>query len=242
MINVFRFWVRRVSVAAVATGASVLAPHVASAQVTCTDSFSNLFALTNIDANARTTFAYSSGFNASGKIDLCPNSSNGVCWTYRHRCLANYVLVDDISGYGHFHLSFTDPGFAIAQRCGFYDPHDGYGGGLMKIVNGVCVQPDWTREPRVANGHDANQWIAITMADDNASSTVFDMPRIRVGGTKAIQLWYHSVIDDNWYGWDSLAPNNWNTWSLTNTDEVELSGADGFSTPTWEIDDFDLVE
>jgi hypothetical protein len=219
-------------------------PSIASAHSwlgQCTVNFDNTFALTNVYANARSTFAFSTAFNSSSKLDLCQNAANpGVCWTYRHRCFSNYVNVDDISGYGHYHLSFTGPGFD--PLCGFVDPGDGYGSGFGKNVNGSCVTPNWKTEPRVLDSHDGGQWISIQMHPQNSTTvkTTFDLSRIHVGGSNAIQLWFHSVLDGGWYGWGSMAPNNWDTSASSHDiDEVRISGTSSLS---YRIEDFDILD
>src|SRR5690606_13150686 len=123
----------------------------------CTVDFDNLFALTNTYQNARHTFASETGLSPRGGLQRCAED-NIACWTYRHRCGSNYVNVEDDSGYGHFHLSFTDPGFD--GTCGFGDPGDGGGAGMNKRLTvfpgfppwvppvSICLTPDWKREPR----------------------------------------------------------------------------------------------
>jgi hypothetical protein len=210
----------------------------------CTPNFDNKFALTNIYANARNTFAFRTGFNAQGRLDTCSNVPAGnPCWTYRHRCWLDYVNVEDFSHYGHYHLSFTDPNVNPAL-CGFGDPGDGYGAGFKKLVNNRCVIPDWTTEPRVLNSHDGAQWIGIRLTPQGSitENVVFDMPRIRIGGTTPVQLWFHSTLDNLWYFWSSLGPGNWDIspWAH-DIDIVEISGASG-QTNSFEIDDFDILD
>jgi len=207
----------------------------------CTVNFDNTFALTNVYANARATFASKTGINSSGRIDLCQNAAiPGACWYYRHRCGRNYVNVEEISGYGHYHLSFTGAGFD--PLCGFGNPGDGYGVGFEKTVGASCVIPNWTTEPRVLDGHDGTQWFSIQMHPSGTmtTKTVFDLARLRIGGTQNVQVWFHSTLDGNWYGWGSMAPNNWNTLaSAHDVDEVQISGTSSLS---FEIEDFDILD
>ncbi len=204
----------------------------------CTPNFDNVFALTWNYANARNTFAVETGLTA-GAPDVC-NRSHLACWTYRHRCFNNYINVDDDSGYGHFHLMFTGAGFS--PLCGLLDPGDGYGAGYGKAVGGVCTTPDWRREPRVLNTHDSVQWIKIAVETPfTAVPKVFDMPRIRVGGTQPVQLWFRTTSGQWWY-WPSLGPNNWNLsdW-VHDVDLVRIRGAAG-AVGTIQIDDFDILD
>lgn len=234
-------------VAAVAIGMGLLL-HGATAGAhnntgQCTVAFDNHFALTNTYINARYTFAFSTAFNSAGKLDTCANAQfPGVCWTYRHRCATNYVNVEDISGIGHFHLLFTDPAF---DPVCFVDPGDGYGAGNGKMVGTSCLLPDWTREPRKTSHHFGNSWLSIKMHPPGsmATQTVFDLARIHIGGTVPIQLWFHSTIDGGWYGWSSMAPNNWNTLASSHDiDEVQISNASGDPHDSYEIDDFDILD
>jgi hypothetical protein len=205
----------------------------------CTVNFDNSFALTNIYANARATFGSSTGYNSAGKLDVCSNVPSGICWTYRHRCATNYVNQDDLSGYGHYHLSFQNSGYN--PLCGFYDPGDGYGSGFKRTINSVCSVVNWTTEPRVMNSHDGGQWVGIKMQSQSGVTTIFDMPRIRIGGSAAIQFWFHSTLDNKWYNWSSLGPNNWNLSAYVHdVDLVEISGASG--PAEYEIDDYDILD
>lgn len=202
----------------------------------CTPNFDNLFALTWVYANARATFASETGLTG-GKPALC-NSSHTACWTYRHRCGSNYLNVDDDSGYGHFHLSFENP---VVGVC-LVDPGDGYGTGLGVPFGGDCVAPDWKREPRVLNTHDANQWIKITVEKSGSTvPKVFDMPRIRIGGTQPIQFWFRTTAGQ-WFYWPSLGPNNWNLSSYVNNVDLIRIKAAGSGGGTIQIEDFDILD
>ena len=212
----------------------------------CTVNFDNLFALTWVYANARSTFAQRTGLT-NGNPALC-TAAHQSCWTYRHRCGANYVNVDDDSGYSHVHLSFEDPGFDAghhgAPSCGFADPGDGYGSGMMKRVNGVCVTPDWKREPRWLHTHDNQQWVKVFLAPSGSvQPKIYDMPRIRIGGTLPVQLWFRKASTGQWFYWSSLAPGNWNldSW-VHDVDQVRIRAAAGAAPGPIRIDDFDILD
>lgn len=240
--GIFRMWRTAIVAAAALLAASnyqAASAHNYTGQ--CTVNFDNTFALTNVYANARMTFANKSAINSSGRIDLCQNAATpGVCWYYRHRCATNYVNVEEISGYGHYHLSFTGAGFD--PLCDFGDPGDGYGSGFKKTVGASCVIPNWSSEPRVLDAHDGAQWFSIQMHPSSSMTTkkVFDLARLRIGGTQNVQVWFHSTVDGNWYGWPSMAPNNWNTLASSHDiDEVQISGSSGLS---FKIEDFDILD
>jgi hypothetical protein len=212
---------------------------------TCVDTFSSQFALQNIYAQARDSFAYFSGFDAQGRINLCANSVSGVCWDYRHRCVNDYIDVVDESGFGHFHLGLTNistyPGFACFGAFG--DPGDWEHRAGQEVAAfvpwaGPCIIPDWTTQARNASGHDGRQWIGIHLDGGN---TVFNMTRISSVGRYPIQLWYHSVITGSWFFWSSIPPGNYNL-PIQDADLVELSSASGQAGNNWQIAEVDIED
>lgn len=208
----------------------------------CLVDFDSLFALTNTYAQARSTFAVPTAFSSSETLDTCKPDSI-ACWTYRHRCSSSYVNLDDFSGYGHLHLSFTNPGFD--GSCGFGDPGDGYGVGMRKRVPGTsgpqgCVTPDWKQEPRLVNTHEAGHWLRFFLEDSvEHLPKVFDMTTIRIGPSVPVQLWFRNSLDEWWY-WPSLGANWWDVspW-MHDVVEVRFRAADGEIGPI-TIEDFHI--
>jgi hypothetical protein len=216
----------------------------------CTVDFDNLFALTHTYQNARNTFASSTGLAPDGTLQVCA-PENIACWTYRHRCGSNYINIDDDSGYGHYHLSFSHPGFD--GSCGFSDPGDGGGAGMMKKVTfgalppwfpgiSICVVPTWKTEPRVLNTHDSAQWISI-FVESSATHLpkVFDLTTISIGGSIPIQFWFHTTSGQWWY-WSSLNPGNrdLSAW-VHDVDEVRIRAANGQVGPV-TINQFHILD
>lgn len=180
----------------------------------CTIRFDNEFALRNLYAQARATFAYPTGMSPDGKPEHC-NSSHTACWYYRERCGSRgYVNVDEHPGarYGHFHLGFEDP----ELDC-FASTTDGYGSGFGRGERGgTCVAADWKREPRVAAMHDARH-LARIWIDDRVTHLprIFDVASIRVRGTVAAEVWFRKN-DGSWWVWRSLAPGRWDLSAYAN--------------------------
>lgn len=194
----------------------------------CVIDFNNTFALTNIYAQARGNFGYSTGINASGDLELCDPSTHSACWTYRHRCFGNYINVEDMT-YGHIHLTFESP--SLLAPC-FVDPGDGYGAGYGRPVGDDCLAADWIHEPRKLGTHGKDHWIKIWMEDRVTHlPRVFDMPIIRVEGTQPIQFWFRKV-DGSWWYWSNLAPNPWlvGGW-VREVTEVRIRGAQAATGP-----------
>ena len=218
----------RRSVIALVAASSVLVGFTAASRATihswlgdCDVYFDNEFALENVHAQARTTFAYPTGLASGGGTEPCNESVHLACWTYRHRCHLNYVNVESIT-YGHVHLSFEDPNLTC-----FVDPGDGGGTGFGRPSGSSCVAANWGEEPRILQSHDQNHWIRIfveSSVDDEPK--VFDMPEIYVGGDKPIQLWIKHV-DGTWHCWRELAPRT--RWDLDewahDLIEVRMRGA-----------------
>lgn len=194
----------------------------------CVIDFNNTFALTNIYAQARGNFGYSTGINASGDLELCDPSTHSACWTYRHRCFGNYINVEDMT-YGHIPLTFESP--SLLAPC-FVDPGDGYGAGYGRPVGDDCLAADWIHEPRKLGTHGKDHWIKIWMEDRVTHlPRVFDMPIIRVEGTQPIQFWFRKV-DGSWWYWSNLAPNPWlvGGW-VRDVTEVRIRGAQAATGP-----------
>src|SRR4029450_5358856 len=106
----------------------------------CTVNFDSAFALQNIYAQPRATFATNTAMSSSGELYSClPQivhfGTKPACWFYRHRCWNNYLNVEPL-GYSHFHLSFRDP--LVTVECG-YDPGDGYGPGFGKLTPMITI-------------------------------------------------------------------------------------------------------
>lgn len=226
--------------AVIAAGLLASAPSSGLAQVgQCLVNFDNLFALTNTYAQARSTFAVPTAAGPEGGLRQCADN-DVACWIFRHRCVRNYVELEDASNYNHFHLSFTDPGFS--GTCGFEDPRDGFGAGMKKRVGEACVTPDWAREPRMVNTHDNAHWLRFWMSDpETRAPAVFGMQTIRIGDWAPVELWFHNT-DDEWWYWDELAPNWWDVsrW-MQNVDEVRFRAADGSLMPV-AIEDFQIID
>jgi hypothetical protein len=232
---------------AVLGGAAVVASLLiyaspAMAGPTCTISFSNPLSIHSIYGQARETFAVNTSINSSGKFDTCANAAPGEpCWDYAEYCGSNEeVQVMDLSGFNHYHLGFTDP--AIDQtftHCFPQDPHDGYGPGFMKYVNGQCVFPNWDFEPRVLESHQGNQWIGIwTGSIGSNPGKVFGFFGITVGGSVPIQFWYLTP-DNNWHE-ATLAPATYFVPTIPVV-VIEISGAPG-QVGSYEIDALGLAE
>jgi hypothetical protein len=123
MNTTVRTLLRGAVAASMALGA-MLSASPARAALSCFVGFDDFDALNGMWADARATFTYETGY-ADGYLVPC-EEAEGSCWTYRQYCEgmqqgANYINVEDGSGYGHYHLSFTNPGFT---GCGFVDPGD----------------------------------------------------------------------------------------------------------------------
>lgn len=114
----------------------------------CDVYFDNSFALEHVAAQARTTFAFSTGLSSSGDPVQCDPSVHKSCWTYRHRCFSNYINVEDMN-YGHFHLSFEDPTLNDPATFCFADPGDGGGAGFGRRSDDDCIFANWGVEPRI---------------------------------------------------------------------------------------------
>lgn len=176
----------------------------------CNVYFDNTFALEHVAAQARTTFAFSTGLSGSGDPEPCDTSIHQACWTYRHRCFSNYVNVEDMN-YGHFHLSFEDPTLSDPATLCFADPGDGGGAGYGRKSGTNCIPANWGEEPRILQSHVQDHWIKIWMEDRvTHQPRVFDLSRISVGGDKPIRLWFKRT-DGSWWCWNQLDPRTrWN--------------------------------
>ena len=216
----------------------------------CTIGFDNLFALTNIYAQARATFAVRTGMAASGQLETCNPARHAACWTYRERCGARgyvnveekprlvkrkiptnqkgrYKVIIDEVRYGHFHL-----GFENTFDC-FVAGADGLGSGVGRMSGANCIAFDWKREPRTAMTHDSSQPLKVWVEDSGTHDPrLFDVASITVRDTVAIQIWYKAAEDGSWYGWHRLPPgvhdiSGW-TWEIT---ELAISAAAGETGP-----------
>jgi hypothetical protein len=206
----------------------------------CNIGFDNLFALTNVYAQARTTFAMSTGLSAGGQLELCDPARHSACWTYRERCGSRgYVNVEDrgrtvkrkiptnrpgqykvvlakVHDYSHFHLVFQDPSI----NCPFGAATDNLGSGFGRPnAAGNCVAVDWKREPRVAMTHDSGQWLRVWVEDFTTHAPrIFDVTSINIKPSVACQVWFRTA-DGSWYGWSRLQPGVWDisadAWEIT---------------------------
>lgn len=188
---------------------------------TCYVDWDNHFALTNVTAQARTTFAVPTGIGASGQREPC-NDGHAACWTYRHRCFNDYINVEPMN-YGHFHLSFEDPD----MDCFTPDPGDGLGGGFGRGTPASCPVVDWSEERRVMNSHVLDHWIKIWLEDRvSHAPRVFDLPWIWVAGDQPIQFWFKKT-DGSWWYWSEL--NHSTIWNVSkwvhDVVEVRIRGA-----------------
>jgi hypothetical protein len=207
---------------------SVLGAH--NYLAACNIGFDNQFALTNVYAQARATFASSTGLSANGQLELCDPATHSACWTYRERCGSRgYVNVEDrgrlvkrkiptnrpgqykvvvvrVHDYNHFHLGFEDPNLTC-----FAAAADNLGSGFGRTnAAGNCVAADWKREPRIAMTHDSSQWLRVWVEDFTThASRIFDVTSINIRpGSAACQVWFKTA-DGSWYGWSRLQSNVW---------------------------------
>lgn len=192
----------------------------------CVIGFDDQFALQNVYAQARTTFAYHTGADETGN-DLCDESAHGMCWTYRERCGSRgYVRVQEAPNrqYDHFHLSFEDD----ALTC-FAENGDGLGKGFGRPMNdGSCAPANWKREPRFVSSHTAEHLIHIWVEDQETHKPrIFELASIHIKGAMSARIWYKKS-DGKWYFWSTLAPGRWNLsgylWDIT---DVMIRAADG---------------
>ncbi len=213
----------------------------------CDIAFDNEFALTTIYAQARATFAYSTGLTAAGQFEICDPARHGACWTYRERCGSRgyvnveekprlvkrrvptnvpgrYRIVIDVARYGHFHLGFQDP----TVNCPFAPAADGLGSGFGREMGTSCIVADWKREPRIAMTHDSAQPLRVWVEDSSTHAPrMFDVVSINNRGGVASQVWFRTA-DGSQYGWPRLEPNVWNisadAWEIM---ELFISAAAG---------------
>ena len=206
----------------------------------CTVDFDNLFALTNVIGNARGTFASRTRTTASGP-ENCSDPNDSSCFIYRHRCFNDYVHVDELNGYNHFHLIFESP--ELSSPCDFVapDPDDGFGLGYAKLVGSECTVPDWKQEPRYLVAHTYEHWIRIRLNSQAGVQRVFDMPRIHFGGTSNVWVRFQRT-DHSWWGWYSLAPGNYDmsAW-IHDVYEVHVRSASDTASPVTLLD-FDILD
>jgi hypothetical protein len=202
----------------------------------CTENFDSQYGLTWTYANARSSFTVCTAVKYD-KIVSCSDAPIGSeSWYYRHPCGTNHLNVAP-EWYGHFHLSFSNPAM---YECPLGNPGDGLGAATMKKVNGQCVFPDWTREPRVLNTHDEVQPIRIYMTEARTGYWIlFNMNRIRIGGTKSVHLSYFK--EGQWTEVGLLAPGNHPLANVKNVEVVSVRG-DGVCCGPIEITDFDIED
>ncbi|WP_437304103.1 hypothetical protein [Sorangium sp. So ce388] len=214
------------------------------AEAGCPITFDDPISLSNVFAEARNSFAVWSRF-VNGDIATC-GGPGAACWMYRQQCLmgggaSKLINVDDDSGYGHYHLSFTSPVLTNPATDCFVDPGDGKGSGFGFIgQNGQCVAPVWALEPRQVNSHVSDQWIKVWNGNNPNAPAPFRMTKISVG-SMPIQVWYHRVPDGLWFHWLELAANTTFTLDMQLADEVLISGADERLVGSFEIKGFEVL-
>lgn len=214
----------RASVAAsLALGAMLSVSPAWAGFQNCPIFFDDDDALSNTYAETRSTFAVRSR-RSGGSIVACREADTD-CWVYRTSCgfsADDKFNVEDSSGYGHYHLSFVDPAML---ECGPpSDPGDGLGAGFKKKVDGQCVYPDWSNEPRALESHDASQWIQIWRGTDESTEKPFRVRSIVVGGDVAIQLWFRT-LDGQWHYYPFLPPG-FSQFQMPLATDVNVRAAD----------------
>ncbi|WP_437324525.1 hypothetical protein [Sorangium sp. So ce381] len=238
MNTTVRTLLRGAVAASMALGA-MLSASPARAALSCFVGFDDFDALNGMWADARATFTYETGY-ADGYLVPC-EEAEGSCWTYRQYCEGmqrgtNYINVEDGSGYGHYHLSFTNPGFT---GCGFVDPGDGQGPGTAKLIGGACGIPNWPAEPRKLQSHVADQWIKVWNGTNERFPQPFRMSTITVGDMP-IQLWYRRISDGQWFVYESLAANTIHTLFMDYSSHVFFKAASEDAVGPYTIWNFEV--
>jgi hypothetical protein len=188
----------------------------------CTVNFDDRDALSQIWAQARMTFAYSTGRSPSGELEHCDLSrTHSDCWTWRQRCSRDDVNVESIN-YSHFHL-----GFEKGETCfGLPDPGDGYGPGLGIKLRGTCWRVNWENMPRTLGAHAHDQWIKVWVGNAETQTPMyFDIEFIWLLPGEPVELWFLKR-DGTWWYWPELGAAG--TWDIRDwgrdVSEVRIRG------------------
>lgn len=168
----------------------------------CIIKFSNPDSLSRIFEQARGGFAVPTKWE-NGVAKTCDDVSVPGCYVYNQECaFLKEVMVVPV-GVSHFHLLFTDP---TIGDC-FLD------NGLARVINGVCVAPNWVKEPRRLYPHGPIYFTRVTVQGISAPIP-FDVSFMEVGGTESVDLVYEKTAG-GWWIWHNLPPGAHNLTSLT---------------------------
>ena len=191
----------------------VFAAPAYAATYTHNITFDDAEALGWVYGQARSTFASYTTINGQGKVDYCtvpPYTYDGnSCWVYSQRTwdTSHYYWFHVLPWEEpHYHLGFENAAFNSVPAC-FVDPHDGYGSGFAKRINGVCstTVPNWAAEPRTLTPHTRASW--VIMAPQNTDTNawkLFKLKSVTIGSNVPIQVWILKQ-DGTWTSWPNLS-------------------------------------